>query len=165
MVKKRKRGKKKKYLKYEILTTDLLEVICDGYLLLDRSDIDIDLKDKNLVKEIWNMHKKEVMEIWSQDPKGNAGHRPKFWWLVEATEPRLTISPEEYKKLNDRPFRDYDPSKIKGQKPKPDLTYFESDYAYLKRLNLLLDWEIVEFKRIKKVFGKGSIYLRDWDFK
>ncbi|MBA7615979.1 hypothetical protein ES703_23269 [subsurface metagenome] len=163
MVKKRKKGKKKKYIKYEILTSDLLEVICQGYLLLDRSDIDIDLKDKKLVKEIWNMHKKEVMRIWRSDPKGNAGRRPKFWWLVEAIEPRLTISPKEYKKLYDR--FEYDPSKIKGQKPKPDLTYFESDYAYLKRLNLLEDWELAEFKRIEKVFGKDSIYLRLWDFK
>ena len=163
MVKKRKKGKKKKYIKYEILTDDLLEVICQGYLLLDRSDIDIDLKDKKLVKEIWNMHKKDVMEIWRSDIKGNAGRRPYFWWLVEAIEPRLTISPKEYKKLNDRP--EYDPSKIKGQKPKPDLTYFESDYAYLKRLNLLEDWELAEFKRIEKVFGKDSIYLRLWDFK
>lgn len=163
MVKKRKKGKKKKYIKYEILTSNLFEVICDGYLLLDQSDIDIDLKDKNLVKEIWNMHKKEVMEIWRSDPKGKAGQRPKFWWLVEATEPRLTIPYEEYKKLNDRP--EYDPSKIKGEKPKPDLSIYESDRAYLKRLNLLEDWEIEEFKRIKKVFGKGSIYLRDWDFK
>ncbi|MBA7492304.1 hypothetical protein ES702_02853 [subsurface metagenome] len=163
MVKKRKKGKKKKYIKYEILTDDLLEVICQGYLLLDRSDIDIDLKDKNLVKEIWNMHKKEVMEIWRLDPKGNAGRRPEFWWLVEAIEPKLTIPYEEYKKLNDRP--EYDPSKIKGEKPLPDPIIQESDRAYLKRFNLLEDWEIEEFKRIRKVFGKGSIYLRDWEIK
>ena len=162
MVKKRKKGKKKKYIKYEILTDDLLEVICQGYLLLDRSDIDIDLKDKKLVKEIWNMHKKEVMEIWRSDTKGNAGRRPEFWWLVEATEPRLTIPYEEYKKLNDRP--ESEPSKIHNE-IREELEIYESDYAYLKRLNLLEDWELAEFKRIEKVFGKDSIYLRLWDFK
>jgi len=163
MARKRIKGKKKKYLKYEILTDDLLEVICDGYILVYREDIDIDLEDKKLIKKIWDLHKEKVMKKWRLDPKGNAGQRPLFFWLVEAKEPRLTISPKEYKKLNDRP--EYDPSKIKGQKPKPDLTYFESDYAYLKRFNLLEDWEIEEFKRRRKVFGKDSIYLRLWDFK
>jgi len=150
MVKKRKQDKKKKYLKYEILTPDLLEVICNGYAVIMRelSDIDIDLNDKELIKKIWNTHKEAVMQYWSQDPKGNAGRRPEFWWIIEAPEPKRILR--------------YEDSEIEGE---PEDPIYESNYAYLKRLNLLEEgWEIEEFKRIRKIFGKGSIYLRDWDY-
>ena len=135
MARKRIKDKKKKYLKYRILTDDLLEVICDGYIILNRSDIDIDLTDKKLVKKIWDLHKEKVMKIWSQDPKGKAGRRPKFWWLVEASEHRKRL----------------------GNK-------IETQYSYLKRLNLLEDWEIEEYKRLREVFGKGNIYEREWEY-
>lgn len=158
MIKKRIKSKKKKYIKYEILTSDLFELICYGYSELDGNEInkDIDLKDKKLVKEIWYMHKPEVMRIWRSDPKGNAGHRPKFWWIAESTEPKLRISFRKYKKLTG-----YKP--LRKHKGIPDPKCQETDRAYLKRLKLLEDWEIEEFKRIEKVFGKGSIYLRDWE--
>ena len=163
--------RRKKAIKYETLTDDLEDVIVHGYWLgREMVDVDIDLEDKKLVKEIWDLHKKEIMRRWRLDPKGNAGRRPLFWWFIEAPEPKRDISYEEYKKLELKqhpniPFKPRE--KIKKNSPipqMPPLKYKESNYAYFKRLNLLEDWELKEFERREKVFGKGSVYLRLYDF-
>lgn len=142
MSRKRIKGKRKKYLKFGILTSDLIWVIFYGYdCVVDRRDIDIDLKDKKLVKEIWDLHKEAVMKDWNKNKTDLdcAGLRPLFWWLVEAPEPRKIL---RYQKYNNKEYPVY-----------------ESSMAYLLRLNLLEDWELEEHKRIQKL----GIDDPEWD--
>jgi len=81
------------------------------------------------------------MNRWKLD-KNNAGKRPFLWWIVEAPEPKRKV-----KQI--RRYYKYPNGKIiytgLGDL-KEEVIEEETDKEYLRRLDLLEDWEIKEFE-------------------
>ncbi len=102
MVKKLIKSKRKKTINLNILTHELYEALCnytsmeellpdsifeglghrDGYYWRP-----FNKDDPIKCKQIWNIHKKELMQRWFSY-KVNDGRRPWIWWMCEAPEPR-----------------------------------------------------------------------------
>lgn len=153
MPKKRIRFKKKFILNYARLTEDLYDAICkcvsfeeflEGYKHLGYKYgnyfVMFDKNDPKVCRRIWNLHKKAVMEKWKTDPKNNAGRRPFLWWICERSEDIKFLRFEKH--TNERG----EPEPIEDIYPDGHTEFefpiYESETAYLKRLNLLEAWEI-----------------------
>jgi hypothetical protein len=120
MVKKRIKSKRKhdnyRYMKpYDDLYCVLTWMPLDGME-------DIDWKDTDLIKQLWEWHGEKIMKLWREENK--PGTRPKIWWYIHA-------KPEDFKII-----------KYKNGEP-----VFESESAFLERNNLLEPWEIKELKK------------------
>lgn len=113
---------------------------------IDIDRINIDWKDQELIRRLWRLHGKVIMEAWRQDPV-NAGSRPKIWWHIFTKK-------EDFKILR------YEKHTNLGGEPEPleiwpdghleyEYPIYEGQSAFLKRLNFLEAWEISEFENIK----------------
>lgn len=99
------------------------------YLFFDKSNIKI-------CKEIWQRHKNEVMRIWKSDIS-NSGKRPFTWWIVEAPEPKIKVKRiHKYYKYPDGQIVYTEAGDLKEERLEE-----ETEREYLKRLNLLEEWE------------------------
>lgn len=154
MPKKRIRFKKKFNVDYAKLTEELYESICKYVSLAEMLGdyehlgykygqyfVMFDKNDPKACRKIWNLHKKAVMERWKTDD--NAGSRPFLWWICERPEEIKIIRYEKYTNLGGEP----EPVEIdiKGTL-EYEYPIYESETAYLKRLNLLEAWEIKALK-------------------
>jgi len=160
MPKKRVKSKQKLTINYNNLTEELYEAICKDVSMFehlgDYKHLGFEygqyftMFNKNnpkVCKEIWNLHKDEVMARWKNEP-GRAGTRPFLWWTVEAPEPRIKITRVEKYNI-DRysktafycPGGDHEIVKEK----------LESEREYLTRLNLLEPWEVAELEKDKSI--------------
>ncbi len=166
MPRKRIKSKKRKVdIDYRRLTYDLHEAICHkvsmeemlgGYKHLGYFEgmgfgrgyyFMFDKNDPKACRKIWDLHKKAVMEKWKTDPKNNAGSRPFLWWVCERPEDMKIIGSEDYiiNSIGDINGVETVPE---GEEPEIEkYTIYEDQYAYLKRLNLLEDWEIKALER------------------
>jgi hypothetical protein len=154
MPRKRIKSKQKLIINHKRLTNELYESICKkvsmSELLGDYKHLGykygyyfkiFNASNLEACKEIWNLHKDEVMNRWKLD-KNNAGKRPFLWWIVEAPEPKRKV-----KQI--RRYYKYPNGKIiytaLGDL-KEEVIEEETDKEYLRRLDLLEDWEIKEFE-------------------
>jgi hypothetical protein len=87
-------------------------------------------KSEMAIEDFWKNHRDFIMERYLEENRKRAwvGRRPDFFWR-DLTEPRLKTGTREY------------------YKPYPDTKkyiadVFETDFEFLKRLNLLEPWEI-----------------------
>ena len=91
-------------------------------------------KSEEELRAFWNAHRKTIMERYSEENrrkgKGWEANRPWYFWKVDAVEPRLKTPPGDFEacKVWDHHRNIY--------------SWVETDFAYLKRLNLLQDWEL-----------------------
>ena len=92
-------------------------------------------KTKAELRAFWKKHRKAIMERYLDEDKC-IGRRPWAFWKWDMPEPQRPTPPGEFEaqKVWDRQRGIYD--------------WVETDFAYLKRLNLLTAWEIeVEKKK------------------
>ena len=89
-------------------------------------------KTESEISAFWKAHRQAIMARYMAENRargpGWEGRRPEYFWK-ELTEPRLPV---------DMTLRDdelYDVKKV-------GYDGLEADYAFLKRLNLLEDWEL-----------------------
>lgn len=105
---------------------------------IDIDRINIDWKDKELIKNLWSRHGKFIMEAWRQD-LNNAGSRPRIWW-------NIFIKPEDFKILR------YEKHTNQRGVPEPveiwpdghlehEYPMYEDQTAFLKRNDLVEPWE------------------------
>ncbi len=161
MPKRRIRFKKKFNIDYAKLTDDLYEAICHrvsmeehlgdykhlGYCEHFPGNLNyfylFDKNDPEICRKIWNLHKKAVMEKWKTDPKNNTGSRPFLWWICERPEDIRII---RYEKWMDNADKKPEPVELPDGSLEYEYPIYEDQTEYLKRLNLLEDWEIKAFK-------------------
>lgn len=110
----------------------------------DIDRINLNWNDKELLKKLWEWHGKKIMELWKNEPAIHTGKRPKIWWHVHAKPEDFKIL--RYEKLEEP--REYNPGIFTFQRP-----IYESQYAYLKRNNLLEPWEIERIKKDRYIAG------------
>jgi hypothetical protein len=139
------------HVNLKILTDELYDSICSRItmeeMFLDQehkrenfgvglSTVFFDKNDPQICKEIWKMHKTEVMKRWQLD-KNNTCKRPFLWWIAEAPEPKIKVKRiYKYFKYSDGQKRYTDAGDLEEEELKE-----ETEKEYLQRLNLLEDWE------------------------
>lgn len=163
MPRKRIKSKKKLIIDYTKLTDELFESICKkasmSELIGNYKHLGykygyyfkmFDANNFKVCNEIWDMHKEEVMKRWKLD-KNNAGKRPFLWWVCERPEEIKIIRYDKYTDLqgNPEPLEMWPDGHIETEYP-----VYEGETAYLRRLNILEDWEI-------DVFDSDEICYRD----
>ncbi|MHB8277491.1 MAG: hypothetical protein ACYDIA_07550 [Candidatus Humimicrobiaceae bacterium] len=161
MPRKRVKSKQKLIINYTKLTGDLYQSICEEVSmeeLLDGSDYEntgygngfyywmFDKKDIEMCKKIWKIHKDEVMKLWKLD-KNNVGKRPFLWWKCEAPEPKKKIGRVMRYTLEKNPEGKSQLFYTDSGKLERVRYEIETEEEYLRRLDLLEDWEIKEFKK------------------
>lgn len=89
-------------------------------------------KSEEELKFFWDKHRGAIMERYLAEnrKKGWEANRPWYFWKVDAVEPRLKTPPGEFdaQRVWDHQRKVYD--------------WVETDFDFLKRLNLLEDWEL-----------------------
>lgn len=110
-------------------------------------------KEKTRTKELWNNYKADILKQWIAD---NPCSRPEKWWEFDTTENRLRLGGigkhNEYSQCFKNgipeswyPSKDNSPPWSKSSIPDPPC--FESQAAYLQRLNLLTTAEKQHLKK------------------
>lgn len=91
-----------------------------------------DGKSEEELKIFWLRHREAILKrnLEENRARGWKAERPWYFWKVDMVEPRLKTPPGEFEanKVWDHQKGKYD--------------WVESDFEYLKRLNLLEDWEL-----------------------
>ena len=118
---------------------------------------DINWKDKELVSNLWKWHGEKIMNEWETDPT-HAGQRPRIWWhIFTKNEDFKILRYEKYTGLNGKP----EPREMwPDGHLETEYPIYEGETAYLKRKNLLEDWELKEIESGKGVFWDESFYLQ-----
>jgi len=158
MPRKRIKSKLKRITNYNNLTDELYQAICKKVsmyeLLGDYKQLGykhgnyfvmFDKTDSKVCKQLWDLHKNEVMEKWKNEPY-TAGTRPFLWWIVEAPEPRIKGTRVKKYSIDKNSNITYWP----GGELERVYEELEPEREYLTRLNLLEPWEIAEFSRHEK---------------
>ena len=88
------------------------------------------------IRAFWRKHRREILTLFIEKNRlrgGHPGHRPEqFWEELEAQEPRRKTGREKW----------IGPVRIGGGIRTIVDDVFETDFEYLKRLDLLEKWEL-----------------------
>jgi hypothetical protein len=105
-------------------------------------------KSETEVLKFWQKNRKEILEWFiekNRQRKGDPGKRPEYFW-DEITEPRRKTGTEKY-------WPSWGPD---GPPKKEEIEIiYETDYQFLKRLNLLQGWEL-DYKPPEKAKKGGK---------
>jgi hypothetical protein len=89
-------------------------------------------KTEEELKAFWNKHRQAIMDRCLEEnrAKGRVGNRPPAFWDYDMPEPQRETPPREFE------------AQQVWNHATSEYGWFESDFDYLKRLNLLQDWEL-----------------------
>lgn len=93
-------------------------------------------KSEEELRAFWDEHKKVIIARCLEENKkrGWVANRPWVWWIWEMVEPQRPVPPGQF-----------EANKVWDHK-KREFGWVESDFEYLKRLNLLEPWELEQNK-------------------
>jgi hypothetical protein len=139
VARRRIKSKKKMYTE-NYKTMKLWDSLYTALVWVDLDRINLDWKNKKLIKKLWARHGKFIMEEWEKDP-ARAGHRPKIFWHIFTEEKDFKILRyEPHLNLNNEP----EPVELTNGSIEHEYPIYEGETAFLKRNNLLKDFEIQE---------------------
>ena len=133
------------------------ERVCD---LLHPVDPESPFRDDEHRRRVWKRHEKSILagarEISGGFGMYDPGTRPDAWWDYSAREPRRQIAGPRGLELSAKLYRGM-PS-LWPDRPERLGVVFETERAYLERLDLLLPGEAEELEDIDRQAASGELF-------